>query len=63
MSPVPIADVPPGVMTVTSTTPAAWAGAVAVIEVPLTTVIWVAAVPPKLTVVAPVKPVPVRVTD
>ena len=54
---------PPGVVTATSTAPAACAGAVAVIEVALSTVKLVAAVPPKLTTVAPVKPVPVIVTD
>jgi hypothetical protein len=44
------------------TTPAAWKGVVAVIEVSLTTVTPVAAVPPKVTAVAPVKPDPVIVT-
>lgn len=54
---------PVGVVTVTSTTPVAWAGEVAVIEVALTTVTPVAATPPKLTAVAPVKLVPVMVTE
>ena len=55
------ADVPPGVVTVTFTTPVP-AGLSAVIEVSLTTVTFVAAVVPKSTAVAPVKPVPVIVT-
>ena len=50
-------------MTVTSTVPAAPAGAVAVIEVALLTVKVVAAVAPNLTPVAPVKLVPVMVTE
>jgi len=54
--------VPFGVVTTTSTVPNAWAGVVAVIEVPLTTVTPVAAVPPKVTEVAPIKSVPVIVT-
>jgi hypothetical protein len=53
--------VPPGVVTVTSTTPEP-AGAVAVIWVSELTVTLVAAVAPNLTDVAPVKPVPVIVT-
>jgi hypothetical protein len=61
-SPAPVALVPPGVVTVTSTVPAACAGAVAVIDVSLLTVKVVAAVAPKLTALAPVKPVPVMVT-
>ena len=52
---------PPGVVTVTSTVPVP-AGLSAVIVVPLTTVTSVAAVVPKSTAVAPVKPVPVIVT-
>ena len=52
---------PPGVVTVTSTTPVP-AGLSAVIDVSLTTVTFVAAVVPKSTAVAPVKPVPVIVT-
>ena len=50
-------------MTVTSTVPAAPAGAVAVMEVALLTVKVVAAVAPKATAVAPVKLVPVMVTE
>ena len=46
-----------------STVPALWAGEVAVIDVALLTVNVAAAVAPKLTAVAPVKPVPVIVTD
>jgi len=46
----------------TSTAPAAWAGAVAVIWVAELTVKDVAGVPPKVTAVAPVKFVPVIVT-
>ena len=57
-----MADVPPGVVTVTSTVPVP-AGLSAVIVVSLTTVKFVAAVVPKSTAVAPVKPVPVIVTD
>ena len=58
-----VAEVPPGVVTVTSTVPAAPAGAVAVMEVVLLTVKVVAAVAPKATAVAPVKLVPVTVTE
>jgi hypothetical protein len=57
-----VAEVPPGVVTVTSTVPAEPAGAVAVMLVALTTVNEVAAVLPKLTAVAPVNPLPVMVT-
>jgi hypothetical protein len=56
-----IAEVPPAVVTRTSTVPVP-AGAVAVIEVSLVTVKPVAGVGPKFTAVAPVNPVPVRVT-
>ena len=49
-------------MTTTLTAPAACAGVVAVIEVLFTTVIPVAAVPPRLTVAPVRKPVPVIVT-
>jgi hypothetical protein len=56
-----VALVPPGVVTVMSTVPAAPGGAVAEIWVELFTEN-VAAVPPKLTPVAPVKPVPLIVT-
>jgi hypothetical protein len=50
-------------VTITLTVPAACAGVVAVIEVELTTVTLVAAVPPKLTVAPDEKPVPVILTD
>ena len=56
-----VAEVPPGVVTVTSTAPVP-AGSTAVIVVALTTVKLVAAVVPKSTAVAPVKSVPVIVT-
>ena len=56
-----MADVPPGVVTVTSTVPVP-AGLSAVITVSLTTVKFVAGFVPKSTAVAPVKPVPVIVT-
>src|ERR1700724_3674557 len=49
-------------VTTTFTAPAAWAAVVAVIEVPLTTVTVLAAVPPNLTVAPDRKPVPVMVT-
>ena len=55
--------VPLGVVTVTSTVPAVPAGAVAVIWVALLTATLVAAVEPKATPVAPVKLVPVIVTE
>ena len=61
MSEALVALVPLGVVTVTSTAPAACAGEVAVIEVALTTV-KLAAVPPNDTAVAPVKFVPLIVT-
>ncbi len=54
--------VPAGVVTEIPTVPAAWAGAVAVILMSLFTVNDVAAVPPKLTAVAPVNPEPLIVT-
>ena len=63
MSAGDVADVPPGVVTVTSTGPAEEpAGLGTVIEVSLLTVYEAAGVPPKLTAVAPVNPVPVTVT-
>ena len=46
----------------TKTTPAAWAGVTAVICEGLTTVRLVAAIPPKVTVVAPVRFVPIITT-
>ena len=57
-----VAEVPPGVTTVTSTVPAEPAGAVAVILLVALTVNEVAAVEPKFTVETLVKPVPVMVT-
>ena len=57
-----VALVPPGVVTVISMVPAACAGEVAVIWVAELTV-KVAEVPPKLTIVAPVNPVPVIMTE
>ena len=57
-----MAEVPPGVVTVTSTVPAAPAGEVAVIEVADTTVTPVASAVPNFTAVAPVRLVPVMVT-
>ena len=59
-APVPI---PPKLVTMISTTPAAWAGVVAVMVVALTTTTAVAATPPKVTLLAPVKLVPLIVTD
>ena len=56
-----VADVPIGVVTVTSTTPVP-GGLMTVIVVALTTVISVPGLVPKWTPVAPVKPVPVIVT-
>src|SRR5439155_25949853 len=55
--------VPSGVVTVTSTTPAACAGLVTVIFVSETTTTFVPAAAPKCTEVAPVNPHPVRVTE
>jgi hypothetical protein len=52
---------PPGVVTVTPTTPVP-AGAVAVMLVSLATEMFVAGVAPKFTADAPVRPVPVIVT-
>jgi len=63
LSAAEVADVPEGVVTVTSTIPAAWTGLVAVIEVALTTITPVAAVLPNFTAVAPVKLVPEIVTE
>ena len=56
-----VADVPPVVVTLTSTVPVP-AGDVAVIWVAELTVKVVAAVAPKITAVAPVNPVPLMVT-
>jgi hypothetical protein len=58
-----VAEVPPPVVTVTSTCPAARAGEFTVIVVELTTTTPVPAVPPKLTVAPVTKSVPVIVTD
>ena len=58
-----VADVPTDVVTVTSTVSAACGGLVAVIEAALVIVQLEAAVLPNFTEVAPVKPVPVMVTD
>jgi hypothetical protein len=55
--------VPPGVVTLTSTVPAAWAGDLMVIRVGETTVLLEPAEPPNLIAVAPVNPVPVIVTS
>jgi hypothetical protein len=49
-------------VTITVTAPAGWAGVIAVIEVLLTTVTPVAAVPPKLSVAPERNPVPLMVT-
>ena len=57
-----VADGPPGPVTVTSTVPAASAGLVAVISV-AETITWVAAIVPKSTAVAVLKPVPMIVTE
>ncbi len=54
--------VPPGVVTATVTAPAGLAGVVAVICVALLTVTDVAAVPSKVTAVAPVRLVPLMTT-
>jgi hypothetical protein len=53
---------PPVVVTTTSTTPTAWAGEMAVTDVLEFTVTPVAAVPPKVTPLAPVRLLPVIVT-
>ena len=58
-----MALVPNGVVTLTPTKPTPWAGETAVIDVPLFNVKLVAAVLPNITLVTPVKSVPVRVTD
>jgi hypothetical protein len=59
-APVPLPD---GVTTTIFTAPAAWAGVMAVIVVALTIVTPVAATPPKVTLLASVKSVPVIVTN
>ena len=57
------AEVPPGVVTVTSTVAADSGGAVAVMDTALLTVKDAAVVEPNATALAPVKPVPVMVTE
>jgi hypothetical protein len=57
-----VAEAAAGVVTVTSTTPAACAGELTVILVAETTLTLDAAAVPKWTAVAPVNPVPVIVT-
>jgi hypothetical protein len=52
-----------GLVTTTSTAPAAWAGVMAVIDVALSTLTPVAASPPKVTVAPVTNPVPVMVTE
>ncbi len=54
---------PTGVVTVTSAVPAASAGETALIEVLERTSTLVAAVVPNMTALAPIKPVPVMVTE
>ena len=63
MNSVLAALLPPGVVTTTLAVPAAPAGVTAVIDVLLTTTTLVAAAPPMVIPVAPVKFVPVMVTD
>jgi len=58
-----LVEVPPGVVTVTVTVPATPVGEVAVIEVAETTTTFVAELAPNFTAVAPVKSVPVMVTE
>ena len=62
MNPLVTVALPPLSVTTTFTVPAAWAGVVAVIDVPLTTVTFVATVPPNVTVAPERKFVPVMVT-
>ena len=63
VSAVLVAEVPAEVVTVTSTEPVDPAGATADSEVAEVTLNEVAAVDPNLTAVAPVKPLPVTVTE
>ena len=63
LSAAPVAEVPPGAVTVTSVCHAGSAGEVAVIEVDEFTVTLVAAVAPNMTELAPVRLVPVTVTE
>ena len=62
LSAAEVGDVPPAVVTVTSTLPLP-GGEVAVIDVAEFTVKLVALLAPNFTTVAPVKPAPVTVTD
>jgi hypothetical protein len=62
LSAAEVSEVPPTVVTVTSTAPAP-GGEVAVIDVAEFTVKLVALLAPNFTAVAPVKPVPVIATD
>jgi hypothetical protein len=57
-----VADVPAKVVTVRATVAATCGGATAVMLVSLVTVKLAAGTPPKVTAVAPVKPLPVSVT-
>jgi hypothetical protein len=61
-NPPALVPAPPGVVTVTSFTPAVPAGVLTLRWVSSFTVRFVAAFPPKVTAVAPVKSVPVMVT-
>src|SRR5450755_3250764 len=61
MSAAPVSDVPPGATTVTSTVADTCTGAVTVRDVSEATTREVPGVAPKLTAVAPVKPLPVTV--
>jgi hypothetical protein len=58
-----VALVPPGVATVTSNVPRVPVGDVAVMELGLFTLKFAAGAVPNFTALAPVKPVPVMVTD
>src|ERR1019366_6541354 len=62
-SAVVVALVPPGVVTVTSTVPTGSTGAAAVIEVSELTMTELAGAEPKVTALAPVRLVPVMVTE
>jgi len=62
-SAVTAALVPPGAVTFTSTVPAEWVGLTIVSVEPFTTFMPVPDVPPNVTAVAPVKPVPLIVTE
>src|SRR4051794_27274741 len=62
LSAAPVSDVPPGPVTVTSTMPAVWDGATALMVPSELTVKLLAAVPPKDTAEAPHRSVPVSTT-